>query len=106
MKKDRIIINKSQIPYRFAISLNLTTFMLEIRYNEEHDLFTIGLYDKEGTLICIEPVIYGAELFKQHYQSGIYPTMKIVPLDESGNADCVTWDNFNETVFLIIENAG
>ena len=106
MKKDRIIITKNQIPYRFSISLNLTTFMLEVRYNEDHDLFTIGLYDKEGALICIEPIIYGAELFKQHYQAGIYPTMRIVPLDESGSTDCVTWDNFNETVFLIIENAG
>lgn len=106
MKKDRILIEKSQIPYRFSIALNLTTFMLEIRYNKECDLFTIGLYDKEGTLICIEPIIYGAELFKQHYQAGIYPTMRIVPLDESGESNAVTWDNFNETVFLIIDNAG
>ena len=106
MRKDRILIEKSQIPYRFAIPLNATTFMLEIRYNAEVDLFTIGLYDREGVLLCIEPVIYGAELFKQHYKAGVYPAMRIVPTDESGENSTVTWDNFNETVFLIIDNAG
>ena len=104
MKKDRILINKSQIPYRFSIALNATTFMLEIRYNAECDLFVIGLYDKNSNLICYEPIIYGAELFKQLYQPKVYPAMRIVPIDESGENTAVTWDNFNETVFLIIDN--
>ena len=105
MRKDRILIEKSQIPYRFTISLNANTFMLEVRYNGERDIFTIGLYDKDGNLICIEPIIYGAELFKQHYQAGVYPAMQITPIDESGENTAVTWDNFNETVFLVIDNS-
>ena len=106
MRKDKILIEKSQIPYIFSIALNSATYSLEIRYNSHADLFVIGLYDKDGTLLCYEPIIYGAELFKAHYKAGIYPAMKIVPLDESEENTAVTWDNMNETVFLIIDNAG
>lgn len=104
MKYDRILIKKEQIPYRFSIALNSTTFLIEIRYNEQCDLFIIGLYDKNKTLMCYEPIIYGAPLFKQQYQAGTYPTMRIVPFDESGENAAVTWDNFNKTVFLMIDN--
>lgn len=104
MKYDRILIDKDQIPYRFSIALNLTTFQIEVRYNEHCDLFVIGLYDKDKNLICYEPIIYGAQLFKQHYQAGTYPAMRIVPFDESGENTVVTWDNFNKAVFLMIDN--
>ncbi len=106
MKKDRIIVKKSQIPYRITIPLNDVTFMLEFRYNSECDLFTVALCDRDGNRICIEPLIYGVELFKSHYKAGIYPAVKIVPLDESGENTAVTWNNFNETVFLTLDNAG
>lgn len=106
MRKDRILIEKSMIPYRFSIPLNDTTFMFEIRYNSEVDLFTIGLFDADGKLLCIEPIIYGAELFKQHYKSGEYPAIRIIPTDESGENSAVSWDNMNETVFLAIDNGG
>lgn len=106
MRKDRILIEKSLIPYSFSIPLNDVTYILEIRYNSEIDIFTVGLYDRDYNLICIEPITYGAELFKPQYQAGIYPAMRIVPVDDSGNTDAVTWDNMNEKVFLTIENAG
>jgi hypothetical protein len=80
-------------------------FRIEVRYNSEADLFTVSLYNNDNILLCIEPIIYGVELFKQHYKSGSYPAMRIVPTDESGGQDAVTWDNFNETVYLIIDNA-
>lgn len=94
------------IPYSFSVALNDVTYVLEIRYNNEADLFTIALYDRDRNLICIEPIIYGAELFKPQYQAGIYPAMRIVPIDDSGTASAVTWENFNKSVFLTIENAG
>lgn len=106
MRKDRIIINKDMIPYRFSIALNASIYILEIRYNEECDLFTIGLYDRNRNLICIEPITYGAELFAPQYLSGIYPAVRIIPIDESNNTSVVTWDNFNKKVFLTIDNAG
>jgi hypothetical protein len=106
MRRDRIIINKDMIPYIFSIPLNSSMYMLEIRYNETCDLFTVGLYDRNRKLICIEPITYGAELFAPQYQAGIYPAIRIVPVDESNNTSVVTWDNFGEKVFLIIDNVG
>lgn len=105
MKKDTIPINKSMIPYHFNITLGSTLFRLSVRYNSTADLFTIGLY-KEDELICTEPVIYGSYLFEQLYQPNSYPALSIVPLDSSGENDVVTWDNFGETVFLVVDNAG
>lgn len=106
MRKDRILIEKSLIPYSFSIALNDVTYILEIRYNAEADLFTIGLYDRDRNLICTEPITYGAELFKPQYQAELYPAMRIVPIDDSGSTTVVTWDNMNERVFLTIDNAG
>lgn len=105
IQKDRILIEKKNIPYRFSIALPRSEFVFEVRYNQTADLFTIGLY-KDNQLICIEPIIYGAQLFEQLYQPGIYPSLHIVPIDSSGSASKVTWDNFGETVFLEIDNAG
>ena len=105
MRKDRILIEKSLIPYRFTIALTDVSHTLEIRYNSEADLFVIVLYDTDGNMLTIEPVIYGSEMFAQQYRAGIYPAVSIVPLDESGEETAVTWDNFNETVFLYIMNA-
>ena len=104
MKTDRIIIKKEMIPYNFSIDLYSTTFIFEIRYNAECDFFTIGLFDRDGNLLCYEPITYGAELFKPQYQAGVYPAMRIVPQDDSGQNSVVTWENFNETVFLTIDN--
>ena len=100
MKKDRILIKKANIPYRFSIALPSTMFELEIRYNTTADLF------KNDTLICIEPIIYGVPLFKQLYQPSAYPTLTIIPVDNSCENSRVTWANFNETVFLEVNNAG
>lgn len=106
MRKDRILIEKSQIPYRFSIPLDADKYLLEIRYNSEIDLFTIGLYNNLGKLLCVEPIIYNSELFKSHYKAGTYPAIVIIPSDESGTNTAVTWDNFNDTVFLLIDNGG
>ncbi|MDO5397067.1 MAG: hypothetical protein Q4G33_03975 [bacterium] len=105
MKKDRILIKKANIPYRFSIALPRETFDLEIRYNQTADMFTTALY-KNNNLICIEPILYGIPLFRQLYQPGNYPPLVIIPKDSSGENTAVTWDNFNETVFLEIDNAG
>lgn len=105
IRKDRISIIKSNIPYKFYISLPKAEYQLELQYNEWSELFTVGLY-KSDRLICVEPVIYNRQLFRQLYQPGIYPALKIVPLDNNNDETAVTWENFNETVFLMIDNIG
>lgn len=101
--RDRILIDKTLIPYSFDILLAAEWFTFEIHYNEIADLFTVTLSKDDNVIIFGEPVIYGVPLFTDLYQSGIYPALEIVPLDESGQETEVTWDNLNVTVFLTIE---
>lgn len=102
--RDRIIVKKEQIPYGFYIALGKEKFNLRFHYNKAADLFAVSLY-RDGVLLCAgEPVIYGVPLFKDVYESGRFPAVRIVPWDESGNEQEVTWENFGSTVFLTLEN--
>lgn len=102
--RDRIIVKKKQIPYGFYIALGKIKFNLRFSYNRSADLFTVSLY-RDGILLCAnEPLIYGVPLFNDIYRSGSFPMMIIVPYDESGNEEKITWENFGETVFLTIDN--
>lgn len=99
---DRIPINKGLIPYDFDILLGDHLYNLYVSYNTLGDLFTISLYDN-GELLCAgEPVIYGQPLFANSYVPDKFPMVTIVPWDESGNTDKVTYENFGETVFLCV----
>ena len=77
---------------------------MRFAYNQQADLFSVTLY-RDGKLLCdAEPVIYGVPLFRDVYESGAFPAVDIVPLDESGQEREVTWENFGQTVFLTIDN--
>lgn len=102
--KDRIMVKKELIPYGFHITLGKEKFNMRFAYNQQADLFTVSLY-RSGKLLCYgEPLIYGVPLFRDIYESGVFPVLNIIPLDESGQEQAVTWENFGETVFLNIEN--
>ena len=101
--RDRIIVDKNLIPYSFELVLANEVFGLSFDYNESCDLFTVSLY-KDGELIVTEPIIYGQELFTDVYMPDTYPVVRIVPIDESGNENKVTFDNFGKTVFLVIDD--
>lgn len=102
--RDRIIVKKELIPYGFNIALGKEKFNMRFAYNKQADLFTVSLY-RDGKLLChAEPVVYGVPLFRDVYESGIFPMPDIVPYDESGQEQSVTWENFGETVFLTIDN--
>ena len=102
--RDRIIVKKEQISYGFYIALGKDKFNLRFSYNTQEDLFTVSLY-RDGKLLCyVEPIIYGVPLFRDVYEAGLFPALDIVPLDESGQEQEVTWENFGETVFLTIDN--
>ena len=65
--RDRIEIEKDQIPYSFDILLADEEFELGIYYNQRHDLFIIELIKNEETL-GYEPIIYGVPLFQDIFQ--------------------------------------
>lgn len=104
--RDRILVEKGFIPYSFDILLGAEWFKLEFNYNQTADLFTVTLTKDDETLVYDEPILYGVPLFGDLYQSGVYPMPVIVPWDESQQETSVTWDNFNETVFLTIDQGG
>ena len=103
---DRIEIRKHLIPYVFTITLPDEEFELGVRYNGQADMFTVSL-SKGGELICeAEPLIYGMPLFADFFESGRMPPCTIIPLDESGIQQEVTWDTLENQVFLMIDNGG
>lgn len=103
--RDRIEIEKDLIPYSFDILLGEQEFEIEINYNETAELFTVTLYKNDEVLVYDEPIIYGVPLFGDCYNKE-FPPLRIVPLDESGDTDCITYSNFNKTVFLTIDEEG
>lgn len=106
MKKDRILITKDLIPYSFNILLADELFTVTVNHNEKHDFFTISL-EKDEEVVCYgEPIVYGVPLFQDIYEVDKYPALNIIPIDESGEQNTVTFENFNETVFLTVDNVG
>lgn len=96
-----IEIDKDAIPYRFEMRLNGVTWAFEVRYNSEYDFFTIDIYRGEESIAVGEKIIYGLPLFEEEMKP-----VRIVPLDFSGNADRVGWNELGETVFLYLEGGG
>ena len=103
MQRDYLPINKELIPYTFSILLGEEMFDIRVDYNSLADMFTLSLYKNEELICAGEPVIYGVQLWKDVFVAGKYPNVKITPIDESGETDAVTWDNLNETVFLVVD---
>lgn len=95
-----IEINKDIIPYTFKILLSDEEFEIGIDYNNTADLFTASL-SKNGKMLCAgEPIIYGRPLFGDLINRGDFPKCTIVPIDESGESNSVTYDNLSTTVLL------
>jgi hypothetical protein len=102
--RDIIEVEKTEMPYDFNIVLGSEEFNLEFKYNEAVDLFTCTLSKNDEVLVYDEPLIYGSKLFQDVYNAAKFPCLDIVPLDESGKENTVTYDNLGVTVFLTIDD--
>ncbi len=98
-----IEIEKALIPYRFEMELGAELFVLEIRYNELHDYFTLDLLKDGEVLVFGEKLVYATPLFSEVFDER-YPAPTIIPLDASGRETRVSYANLNETVFLKLVN--
>lgn len=103
--RNRIDIDKDNIPYSFEILLGNESFEMEWNYNESAGLFTVTISKEDEVLVYNEPIIYGVPLFCDCSDSRL-PALSLVPFDESGNVDTITHENFGETVFLTIDEEG
>lgn len=99
-----IEIEKALIPYRFEVELGAELFVMEIRYNELHDYFTLDLQKDGEILVYGEKVVYAMPLFNQVFDNR-FPAPTIVPIDPSGKEKRVTFENLNITVFLKLVNS-
>ena len=102
--RDIIEVEKELIPYNFDIVLAGENFNFAIDYNKTADLFTCTLSKGEEVVVYNEPLVYGRELFADVYRADAFPAISIVPLDEAGNENAITYDNFGKTVFLTIDD--
>ncbi|MCG7318005.1 phage baseplate plug family protein [Brevibacillus laterosporus] len=96
-----IEIEKEQIPYRFEIALPDTVFTFEVHWNSEYDFFTVDL-ERDGEVLATgNKIVYGVPLFSSSVNDR-FPRVEILPYDESGSTQVVTWATLSETVFLYV----
>lgn len=100
---ETIPIIKTEIPYRFDITLGAEVFEMEIRYNQQHNFFTVDLFKDGEVLVYGEKMTYGQPLFAE-VRDDRFPIMELVPMDEAGRENRVTWENLEKTVFLAVVN--
>ena len=103
--RDIIEIEKEEMPYDFNIVLGAEEFNLEFKYNETAGIFTCTLSKEDNVLVYDEPLVYGTKLFNDVYNADTFPCLDIVPLDESGKENTVTYDNLGVSVFLTIDES-
>ncbi len=102
--RDILEIEKVEMPYNFNVVLGAEEFNLEFKYNSICDLFTCTLSKNGDVLVYNEPLVYGTKLFQDVYDTETFPCLDIVPFDESGKENTVTFDNLGVTVFLTIDD--
>lgn len=102
--RDIIEVEKELLPYAFNIVLAGEEFNMAFDYNKAAELFTCTLSKNGNVVVYNEPLIYGRELFADVYKADYFPALSIVPIDESGNENTITYENFGKTVFLTIDD--
>ena len=96
-----IDIDKNEIPYAFEVELGGDIFEFEINYNAAYDFFTVDLFKGEFPLVIGEKLQLNRPLFRNRTHIDL-PTVILIPKDRAGVANRITYDNFNDTVFLYI----
>lgn len=96
-----IDIDKDLIPYEFEIAIEGTTYKVKVNYNSIGDFFSLDLFKGKQTLILGEKIVYGKPLFLTTLYKDV-PSISIIPYDLSKESKEITFENFNEQVFLFL----
>lgn len=103
-----IPVDKENLPEMFDIDLADETFKLKFSYNETGDFFTVDLYrpteeEEDEEIILGEKLTLGKPLWSDFTDMSL-PAPELIPMDLSGMETRVTWENFEKTVFLYIND--
>ncbi|MGG3677484.1 hypothetical protein ABEU95_12405 [Heyndrickxia faecalis] len=103
-KRDYIDFDKEEVPVVFDIDIGEEEFTMGINYNQTNDFFTVDLWDSEGNVIVLgEKMVLNRPLFEDLIDERL-PGPTLVPMDEAGREDRITYENFGVTVFLYIDD--
>ena len=96
-----IDINKDLIPYQFDMTLANETYTFGVFYNVENDFFTLDLFKNNIQVVAGEKLVYERPLFLTSQHKDI-PKVDIIPYDLTSKTERITYENFNEQVFLFL----
>lgn len=103
-KRDMIEVDLDDLPYSVDIPIEDTVYTLSFEYNEVARSYSVDVADADGNdlylgwrLILNQPLWYG--IADQRL-----PVWSIIPMDESGQAKELTPENFQRSVFLLIDD--
>lgn len=103
-KRGYIPIDKEDLPIEFEIELGGVDYILGVNYNTTQNIFSVNIWNIQRIPIVLgERLILNEQLW-QDIISEELPQVDLIPLDESGVATQITYDNFMKTVFLFIDD--
>jgi hypothetical protein len=97
-------VDKSQIPVRMSVLVDGEQFELGFAYNASRDFFTASLAKRGEEIITGEKVCIDMPLFSTRELP--FPRSRFIPMDLSGAAEAVTFENFGETVLIYAFSIG
>lgn len=102
-----IPLTKENFPEQFELNYGSDNYLLRFDYNLTYDYFTVSSYKIAGEgleeLVIGEKIVLEKPLWSDMIpEIGIGPN--IVPLDLSGLATRVDWDNFGKSTFLYVDD--
>lgn len=110
MELDYLPIEKEFIiyrPERFLINLADVELLFEIVWNVEDENFYLNLYDSDGNVILFgKRFVYGQDILADVHHNYLPNSLKIIPLDFSGEYEQITFDNFMESIKPYIFEGG
>lgn len=87
--------------YKFSITLDGTTYIINVKWNDVHEFYVIDILDSAEA-----PIIYGikltlnAELIRRYNGKGVPPGAMMV-IDSSGRLKRIAFDSFDTTAKLV-----
>lgn len=91
-------VRKNLIPISMLVAIEGDQYEIKFNYNTMFDFFTVDLLRDQMAIITGEKVLINKPLFTS--RDTPFKNTIFIPLDLSGEIDRITYENFNESVFI------